>query len=160
MGVKREVYLCLHGFSSMRYGEDIDFSLRILRAGYKIRHFPAAYVFHKRRSCFSDFFRQVRHSGEARVILYRKYPDSLKIVHCLPPLFVIGLFALLIVSVFVPAVWVLPFLYASILGMDAYCKNKKSVKVAFLSVCASFVQLIGYGTGFLLALRHFILKKI
>ena len=47
MGMRREVYLKLHGFSKMRFGEDIDFSYRIVEAGYTSRLFPEAWVWHK-----------------------------------------------------------------------------------------------------------------
>ena len=43
MGIRREVYLKLGGFSKMRFGEDIDFSYRIVEAGYKCRLFPKAW---------------------------------------------------------------------------------------------------------------------
>ena len=42
MGIKREVYQQLGGFSKMRFGEDIDFSYRIVEAGHKCRLFPSA----------------------------------------------------------------------------------------------------------------------
>ena len=46
---------------------------------------------------------------------------------------------------------VLPLLcYALIIVADSYLKNL-SVKVALLSVPASFIQLIGYGSGFIRA---------
>lgn len=85
MGIKREVYHALGGFSGVRYGEDIDFSLRIVEAGYRVRLFPAAWVYHKRRTSLWRFFHQVRHSGEARIWLSRSHPGSLKAVHCCPP---------------------------------------------------------------------------
>ena len=44
MGIKREVYQQLGGFSKMRFGEDIDFSYRIVEAGHKCRLFPTACV--------------------------------------------------------------------------------------------------------------------
>lgn len=40
MGVRREVYQALGGFSRMRFGEDIDFSIRIFKGGYTCRLFP------------------------------------------------------------------------------------------------------------------------
>lgn len=150
MGIKRDVYFSLGGFSRMRYGEDIDFSLRIRKAGYQTRLFPGAYVFHKRRTRFGQFFRQVQHSGRARIELYRKYPDSLKVVHCLPALFVVGLVFLCVAALFWPPVLLALLLYIVVLFVDALSQNKGDVKVAFLSVWASFVQLTGYGTGFLL----------
>ena len=50
MGVRRETYLDLGGFSEMRFGEDIDFSTRIFKSGARCRLFPEAWVWHKRRT--------------------------------------------------------------------------------------------------------------
>ena len=44
MGVRRDVYNQLEGFSKMRFGEDIDFSIRIFKAGCRCRLFPEAWV--------------------------------------------------------------------------------------------------------------------
>ena len=79
MGVRREVYEALGGFSRMRFGEDIDFSIRIFKGGYRCRLFPGAWVYHKRRTDLKKFFKQVHNSGIARINLYKKHPDSLKI---------------------------------------------------------------------------------
>ena len=73
MGVKRDVYAALGGFSKMRFGEDIDFSIRIFKGGYRCRLFPDAWVYHKRRTDLKKFFKQVHNSGIARINLYKKY---------------------------------------------------------------------------------------
>lgn len=158
MGIKRSVYEALSGFSDMRYGEDIDFSIRIFEGGYTCCYFPDAWVYHKRRTSFKQFFRQVQHSGEARIALYRKYPASLKPVHCLPAAFTLGLAGLLIVAPFFPAVLGLLGFYILLLFFDSLAKNK-SLKVAFLSVVASFFQLTGYGSGFLKAAWRELIRK-
>lgn len=149
MGIRREVYSALGGFSKMRYGEDIDFSIRIRKAGYQTRLFPTAYVYHKRRTHFMQFFRQVKHSGNARIVLYRKYPDSLRLVHCLPALFVAGLASLLLLSLFYPPLALLVLFYMVLLGVDAFFQNGCSLKITGLAICASFIQLTGYGVGFI-----------
>lgn len=69
MGVKAEVYRALGGFSQMRFGEDIDFSIRIFKGGYRCRLFPEAWVWHKRRTDLKKFFKQVHNSGIARINL-------------------------------------------------------------------------------------------
>ncbi|MDD4516589.1 glycosyltransferase [Massilibacteroides sp.] len=150
MGLKKTVYEALEGFSRMRYGEDIDFSIRIFKGGYSCHYFPDAWVYHKRRTDFRQFFRQVNHSGKARIDLFIKYPESLKPVHCLPALFTVGLAIILVASVFYPPILILPVIYMVALFVDSLMKNK-SLKVALLSVPASFVQLTGYGTGFISA---------
>ena len=75
MGIRADVYKALGGFSKMRFGEDIDFSIRIFKGGYRCRLFPEAWVWHKRRTDFTKFFRQVHNSGIARIHLYKKYPE-------------------------------------------------------------------------------------
>ncbi|WP_409371799.1 glycosyltransferase family 2 protein [Prevotella corporis] len=98
MGIRRDVYMELGGFSKMRFGEDIDFSIRIFKAGKRCRLFPEAWVWHKRRTDFRKFWRQVYNSGIARVNLYKKYPESLKLVHLLPMVFTLGVALLLVIS--------------------------------------------------------------
>ena len=149
LGIKKSVYEALGGFAPMRYGEDIDLSTRIFANGYSCRLFPDAFVYHKRRVKFSSFFRQVKHSGEARVVLRKKYPETFKLVHLLPAVFVVGNLLLLMLAIFSSWLWLLPIaLYVVMVFVDSLIKNK-DLKVAFLSVPAAYVQLFGYGTGFL-----------
>lgn len=150
MGIRADVYKALGGFSKMRFGEDIDFSIRIYKAGYRCRLFPEAWVWHKRRTDFRKFFKQVHNSGIARINLYKKYPDSLKIVHVLPAIFTVGVVLLLIGTPIFPCLSSLLGLFVLIIFLDSSVQNK-SVKIGILSVVASFIQLIGYGTGFLRA---------
>ena len=173
MGIRKDVYQALEGFSKMRFGEDIDFSIRIFKAGYACRLFPEAWVWHKRRTDLKKFFKQVHNSGIARINLYKKYPESLKLVHMLPAIFTLGVFVLMlllligivsgvliqtdVLQIALPlglmlcGLAVFPLLcYALIIVSDSYLKNR-SMKVALLSVPASFIQLIGYGSGFIRA---------
>ena len=98
MGIRADVYKALGGFSKMRFGEDIDFSIRIFKGGYRCRLFPEAWVWHKRRTDFTKFFRQVHNSGIARIHLYKKYPESLKLVHMLPAVFTVGCIGLVVLA--------------------------------------------------------------
>ena len=149
LGIRKAVYETLGGFAPMRYGEDIDLSTRIFQGGYSCRLFPDAYVYHKRRVKFSSFFRQVKHSGEARVVLKKKYPGTFKLVHLLPAAFVVGNIALLLLGIFHHWLWLMPILlYVVMVFVDSLLKNK-NLKVACLSVPAAYCQLFGYGTGFI-----------
>ena len=167
MGIRRDVYLALGGFTKMRFGEDIDFSYRIVEAGYRPQLFPNAWVWHKRRTDFRKFFRQVYNSGIARINLEKRHPGTLKLVHLLPTVFTIGVIALtllfvggLMLSSFgSPAtklqgrtlcqLSMLPLaLYALLIFTDSSIKNK-NLHVGLLSIPAAFVQLMGYGLGFI-----------
>ena len=150
MGIRREVYQALGGFSAMRFGEDIDLSIRIFKGGYVCRLFPDAWVWHKRRTDLRKFFKQVHNSGIARINLYKKYPESLKIVHLLPAAFTVGV-ALLLAAAPVCAWSLFPLgLYALLVGVDAALQNR-SLCIGCYAVAAAYVQLVGYGTGFLRA---------
>ena len=178
MGVRRDVYHELGGFSKMRFGEDIDFSYRIIEAGYKTRLLPSAWVWHKRRTDLRKFFRQVYNSGIARINLEKRHPGTLKLVHILPALFTIGIFFLCLLFLLgVSLCWMgesvdvqgqhpapdvhqgigftlcllsaIPiFIYSSLIFIDSSIKNC-NIWVGFLSVPAAFVQLMGYGLGFI-----------
>ncbi len=184
MGIRSEVYARLGGFSRMRFGEDIDFSIRIFRAGCSCRLFPEAWVWHKRRTDLKKFFKQVHNSGIARINLYKKYPDSLKAVHLLPAVFTVGTVCLLLLALCggLGSVWIwqiehgypyapeagslLPYkslftallgnsllpllLFALLIGIDA-SRQTRSLRIGCLSVAAAFIQLTGYGSGFLRA---------
>ena len=157
MGIRREVYNKLGGFSKMRFGEDIDFSIRIFKAGCKCRLFPGAWVYHKRRTDFRKFWRQVYNSGIARINLYKKYPESLKLVHLLPMVFTVGvgiccilaMTGVLIKAPLLTALGLLPLLLYSLLIFTDSSIQNKSTKIGILSIRAAFTQLTGYGCGFI-----------
>ena len=173
MGIRRSLYRQLDGFSSMRFGEDIDLSLRIYKSNANCRLFPDAWVWHKRRTDFKKFFRQVHNSGIARINLMKRHPGSLKLVHLLPAVFTLGVFAclfLLLIGGGLTALTLCPnvaihynfgmaltlaglvplLLFSFVVFVDSSFRNK-SCKVGVLSIWASFIQLLGYGTGFLRA---------
>ena len=157
MGVRRAVYNALGGFSEMRFGEDIDFSTRIFKGGYSCRLFPEAWVWHKRRTDLKKFFKQVHNSGIARINLTKRHPGTLKLVHLLPAVFTIGV-ALCLLSIvagsLLPALGIFGstplLLFSLIIFVDATIAEH-SMGVGLRAVAASFVQLTGYGTGFLRA---------
>ena len=167
MGIRRDVYQELGGFSKMRFGEDIDFSIRIFKAGKRCRLFPKAWVWHKRRTDFRKFWKQVYNSGIARINLYKKYPDSLKLVHLLPMVFTVGTTCLLLLilsglfllcipilniigSLLIMIVLMPLLLYSIIICVDSTMQNN-SLKIGLLSIAAAFIQLTGYGCGFISA---------
>ena len=169
MGIRRDVYMQLGGFTKMRFGEDIDFSYRICEAGYVPQLIPEAWVWHKRRTDFRKFFRQVYNSGIARINLEKRHPGTMKLVHLLPAAFTIGVTILVLIAAFgrimmvygnaedfrswyylVVAALAPLLLYSLLIFADSSLKNR-SMKVGALSVPAAFIQLMGYGTGFLVS---------
>lgn len=149
MGFSKEVYKRVGGFKDM-FGEDIDLSLRIQKAGFHTVLIRDAFVYHKRRVSFRSFYRQVSVFGRARVDLYLLHPESLKIVHLLPAAFVLGSLILILLSFF--CIWALLPLIVYFLALffeSLVCNH--SLRIADLSVLTSIIQLGGYGIGFLSA---------
>lgn len=169
MGVRSEVFQAVQGFdTTMRFGEDVDFSMRVVRTGYTSVLIPEAFVWHKRRATLTQFFKQVHNSGIARVHLSLRHPGTFKIVHVLPSLFTVfctlcctlaGISCMTgnivsTISILAPLV-----LIAHILFLDAL-RSTKSMACAWKSVQAGYVQLLGYGSGFLVGVvKRILLRK-
>lgn len=159
MGVSRKVWQLTGGFSSMRFGEDMEFSYRIIESGFKTALITDAYVYHMRRTDTKAFFRQVFFSGMARINLYLRFPHTLKFVHVLPALF--ALYILLIIPLLIligkEAMYPL-FLAVAVWFVDSL-RIYRSVNVSIMSVESSVVQIFAYGLGFLYCFWQRIIKK-
>jgi len=151
MGISRKVFEVTKGFSAMRFGEDIDFSLRIMEANFSTRLFKDAFVYHKRRNNFRTFYKQVNNSGVARINLFKRHPESLKLVHMLPAIFVLGETFLIMMAIFFTPWFLMPLAVLAILMFFDSSIRNKSIKVGAISVLTSFEQLTAYGIGFLKA---------
>lgn len=152
MGVRKSAFEKVGGFANMRYGEDVDLSMRMIAAGGRSALFTDLFVYHKRRTRFAAFFRQVYHSGEARRELSRRHRGSMKAVHALPSVGVV----LLVVGLVLPIPTVqmvvlgLAFFYAVLVFLHAsYCL--RSVRLGLLSVLACAIMIVAYGLGYLSA---------
>ena len=150
MGFARKVYESVGGFREM-FSEDIDMSTRIRNAGFSISLYPDQYVYHKRRVDFKKFFRQVYVFGMSRITLKLLYPGSMKAVHFLPAMFVLGSIALILLSIFVSPYWILPLEAYLLAIFIAALFATKSFVIALKAVPASIIQLSGYGLGFIKA---------
>jgi glycosyltransferase involved in cell wall biosynthesis len=152
MGVSRKVWETVGGFIITRSGEDIEYSIRIHSAGFKIGLIPDARVYHKRRTDFIQFYKQLHFFGRARINVYKFFPSELKAVHFFPAIFTLGIFFTLIANILRwPIAELCNFAYALfvlLIFFHSWWRNK-SVKVAFLSTIAAFTQLIAYGFGFM-----------
>lgn len=160
MGFSRKVFEATGGFGSMRFGEDVDFSIRVEKSGFKCRLLSACYVYHKRRTDFGKFYKQIYNSGIARINLAIDHPHSLKLTHFFPTAFVIGSLAavtLLSIPLFFPVIFLI--IYCVALFIDA-CWKYKSLHIGGLALAATWVQMYAYGLGFLQAFwNRMILKR-
>ena len=149
MGMKREVYQKIGGYSNVHPGEDPDLSFRIMDAGYKTGLISEAFVYHKRRIDFKKFALQVYKFGVVRVFLNKWYPTRSSIVYFFPSLFLLGSLGLILAALLLSPIFISPLVfYIGVLWLDA-CFKTKSMVISLLAIPTSLIQLIGYGYGYL-----------
>lgn len=150
MGFSRRVYETVGGFREM-FSEDIDMSTRIRNVGFRVMLIHPAYVYHKRRVDMRKFFRQVYVFGMSRITLKLLYPGSMKLVHTLPALAVIGAGALVLLAIFVSPWFLAPIALWLVLIFVTAIASTRSVGIALRAIPASAIQIGGYGCGFIRA---------
>jgi len=163
MGLSRQVWEKAGGYVITRLGEDIEFAIRIHSLGFKIGLIPEAKVYHKRRTDFYRFYKQLHFFGRARINVYKFFPKGLKLVHFFPAAFTLFLaFSIIANIIRWPIALICNIVIAGIILLiffHAWWKNK-SLKIAFLSIIASFTLLIAYGLGFMQDFCKRIILKI
>lgn len=150
MGVSRTVFESTQGFLDPNQGEDIEWSIRIKNAGFRLELVEEAFVFHKRKNTLASFAKQAFSFGRNRVNVSRFHPDAIKLVHWLPSLFLIFLISMVFTGIFQ-----FPVFYGQLLLLLGWAMavlisasiRYKSFLVGGLSLITSFTQLCSYGTG-------------
>jgi glycosyltransferase involved in cell wall biosynthesis len=163
MGISRQVWEKAGGFIITRLGEDIEYSIRIHSMGFKIGLIPDAKVYHKRRTNFLQFYKQLHFFGRARINVYKFFPNELKAVHFFPAIFTLCVIFTIIANV---GNWpiavlcnIIGAIFILLIFFHSWWKNK-SVKIALLSIIAAFIQLTAYGLGFMQDFwKRIVLKK-
>ena len=152
MGISRAVFEKTGGYKITRKGEDIEFSIRISENGFKVGLIQEAFVYHKRRTNFIQFFKQLHFFGTARINIGRFYPKEVKLVHLFPAVFLLGFGFSVFGTLFGLKLGVIGLrlflLYFIAIWISATGKTENFL-VGLLSVVASFIQLIAYGIGFI-----------
>ena len=155
MGVSRAVFDRLGGFVDPNRGEDIEWSLRIKKAGFRLELVSEAFVYHKRKNTLWSFAKQAFSFGQNRVNVSRFHPEAIKLVHALPSLFLLFLISIGVNLIFLKFMLIPQLLifwaWAILVVNQAYWKYR-SLLVGHLALLTSLVQLCGYGSGLLVEL--------
>lgn len=149
MGLSKKAFEASKGFGRIHPGEDPDLSIRLWNLGFKTKLIPEAYVYHKRRISWSNFYKQVNKFGMVRPILNKWHPSTKKVTYWFPTLFCLGLVLAIIFYIFgykwLFLAYALYFLVAFILALI----STKNCVVSVLTIPAILIQFLGYGYGFL-----------
>ncbi len=150
MGISRKVYEKTKGYLIPFMGEDLEFSTRIIKRGFKTGLIPDAFVYHKRRTGLKAFYKQMRYFGRARINLTRFHPEQLSLIHLFPAIFTFGWISGLILLLISPMMGklLLAFygLYFCLVFVESLV-SQKSLRVAVLTPFITLIQMFGYGYG-------------
>lgn len=154
MGFSKEVFEKTGGFPEdiTPPGEDMILSIRIYEKGFKVKSCPDLFVYHKRKTSFRRFFRQIYSFAYVRLKISFMYPETFKLFYLLPVFFTLYCLLALIFAPFISMLLFFPiFLYILLVFADAWIKTGK-LQIALLSVGTSFMQFWAYGSGFFISL--------
>ena len=135
--------------------EDYEFNARIRKFGGKIWLDPSIRSIYFARPTLLALISQYWRYGFWKWQMLRRYPGTLRWRQALPPLFVLSLFSLAVLSVFIPFAGILLaaefLLYLSIMtlaGVQAARRRRKAYLILGLPL-AIFAMHISWGSGFL-----------
>ena len=149
LGISKEVFNKIEGFAKQRFGEDIDLTFRLWSTNYSTQFIAQAAVYHKRRTTWIQFFKQVFNFGAARPVLNEKYPSSSKLTFWFPSAFTLGVLLMFLGLAYdIQFLAILYVIYFLVIFFDALVKNR-NLFVAVLAIFTTLTQFLGYGLGFL-----------
>ena len=150
---------------SLLTNEDYEFNARIRKAGGKIWLDPSIRSIYFARATLLELIRQYWRYGFWKWRMLRRYPDTLRWRQALPPLFVLSLMGLSLLSIFIPFARILLAaelaLYTSIMilaGFRAALREQKVYMILGLPV-AIFTMHIAWGSGLLWSMLISSVKK-
>jgi len=155
MGISRRLADKIGGFGSLRHGQDIEFSNRIIKSGAEVVYVPDAPVYHKRRTNIRRFYKQVFNWGVARINLYTIDKSMLEPLHAAPAMITIFTILISILALLVSPIrtlfWIGCILYIAMLlfSMIDSIRIYKSLKPALYLPFIMPAQIFGYGFGFI-----------
>ena len=150
MGVRKSAFDKVGGFSEMRIGEDPDLSMTLWENGFTTAFFDDIGVYHKRRTDFGKFSKQVYEFGVARPILNQRHPNYVKISFAFPSLFMLGYLVGFLEYFAFQRSFILAMygIYTFLVFFHALYKTK-NISIASMAIIATYIQMFSYGYGFL-----------
>jgi glycosyltransferase involved in cell wall biosynthesis len=140
---------------SLLTNEDYEFNTRIRKSKGRVWLEPAIRSVYFARATFGELIRQYWRYGYWKWRMLRNFPGTVRWRQALPPLFVLSLIGLTLISIFFPLGWWLLamelILYLSVLllaGLQSAIKHRKFYLLPGLPVAIAAMHL-SWGSGFL-----------
>ncbi|RPJ22816.1 MAG: glycosyltransferase family 2 protein [Chloroflexi bacterium] len=150
---------------SLLANEDYEFNARVRKSGGKIWLDSSIRSVYFARSTLLELIRQYWRYGFWKWRMLRRYPDTLRWRQALPPLFLLSLISLAILSIFIPFARILLaaeiFFYFSIMilaGSHAAFQRRQAYLIPGLPLAIAAMHL-SWGSGFLWSILSSSLQK-
>ena len=150
MGVNKEKFLLVGVFFDICFFFFFDLFMAFWENGYTTLFFDNIGVYHKRRTDFGKFSKQVYQFGCARPILNQRHPKYVKPTFWFPSIFLLGYF----VGIIHYFVWgnglilALYGLYTFLVFIHAWIVTR-NISIGSMAVISTYIQMFSYGYGFL-----------
>jgi len=135
--------------------EDYEFNMRIKKNGGKIYFDPRITTKYFARGTISALAKQYWRYGFWKLQMLKKFPKTIRFRQAIPPIFVLGLFLLLVMSLFIS--WMLTifvgllllYLLILLLGIIPLYKKEKDLRL-FIGVTVAIITMhFSWGSGFM-----------
>jgi cellulose synthase/poly-beta-1,6-N-acetylglucosamine synthase-like glycosyltransferase len=158
--IKKDAVQEVKFHKSLWPGEDVEFDIRLKKAGYRILYAPDIVVWHHRRSRPTAFLKQMFNYGKTRAQVTRMHPGSFDIRHfafVLAFVVLISLYSISYLELEIPLIGELDILvplflnglYFAILGLAGILVGYQTgkLKQAGYAPLVLFIQHFGYSLG-------------
>ena len=140
---------------SLLTNEDYEFNARVRKSGGKVWLDPSIRSVYFARATLLELIRQYWRYGFWKWRMLRRYPDTLRWRQALPPVFVLSLIVLVVLSIFVPFAKIvlvsellLYFFIMILAGLYAALQQRRAYLIPGLLLAISAMH-IAWGSGFL-----------
>ena len=134
--IKKDIVKKIKFHPNLWPGEDVEFDIRVLKAGHKILYSPDVVVWHHRRSRPRAFLEQMFNYGKTRAQVTRMHPSS----------FDIRYFAFVLAFTFLMSLYSISYLNIEIFNMNLNIKIPLLLNGAYFAILGLAGLLVGYQT--------------
>jgi len=149
---RREIFDKI-GFFNEQFlrAQDLEFNMRLKKAGYKILLDPEIKIYYYPRDSFSKLFKMMFQYGYWKNLVNRELKIISSFRQLVPPLFVLYLFFSIFVGFLFPPIWLLFLVYlflCTVFSLEI-CFKRKDLKLFPFNFLTFLTCHIGYGLGYL-----------
>jgi len=160
MIVHKKVFDTVGGFASLHPGEDPEWVYRAWDAGFSTAYYPELFVYHRRRSDWKQFWRQMEKFGIARGILRVMHPAYDSPVFYFPLIYSAGLILAVLLALFGKPLLLAVYVIYWLMILAEFLWKSRRIGLSLRGWMLFQEQMLAYATGWLKAFYKLKIKKM